>query len=67
MSNLVDRPQQERTFDAIVVGSGISGGYAANLGLQPGDFIRQVNGVRITTTAQLAQVLLMANELMFAD
>jgi Do/DeqQ family serine protease len=35
----------------------ISGGYAANLGLQPGDFIREVNGVRITTTAQLAQVL----------
>jgi choline dehydrogenase-like flavoprotein len=29
MSNLSARPREERTFDAIVVGSGISGGYAA--------------------------------------
>src|ERR1700754_2849195 len=29
MSNLGTRPKAERTFDAIVVGSGISGGYAA--------------------------------------
>jgi S1-C subfamily serine protease len=34
--------------------SGISGGYAANVGLQPGDIIRAVNGKTITTTADLA-------------
>ncbi len=40
-----------------VIVSAIAGGYAANLGLQPGDFIRQVNGQKIESTAQLAQVL----------
>jgi Do/DeqQ family serine protease len=40
-----------------VIVMGISGGYAANLGLQPGDFIRQVNGQAITSVAQLASVI----------
>ncbi|HEY3797353.1 MAG TPA: Do family serine endopeptidase [Caulobacteraceae bacterium] len=35
----------------------VTGGYAANLGLQPGDFIRQVNGTAITSVAQLMTVL----------
>jgi Do/DeqQ family serine protease len=34
--------------------SGIWGGYAANVGLQPGDIIRAVNGRTISTTADLA-------------
>jgi Do/DeqQ family serine protease len=40
-----------------VVVTGVSGGYAANLGLQPGDFIREVNGTPIGTVASLASVL----------
>jgi Do/DeqQ family serine protease len=40
-----------------VVVTGVSGGYAANLGLQPGDFIREVNGAPISTVASLAAVL----------
>jgi Do/DeqQ family serine protease len=40
-----------------VVVTAIGGGYAANLGLQPGDFIRQVNGERIQTTRQLAEMM----------
>jgi Do/DeqQ family serine protease len=40
-----------------VIVTAVSGGYAANLGLQPGDFIRQVNGQPIATVAQLAGVL----------
>ncbi|MEJ0064191.1 MAG: PDZ domain-containing protein [Caulobacteraceae bacterium] len=37
-----------------VVVTGVSGGYAARLGLQPGDFIREVNGAPISTVASLA-------------
>jgi Do/DeqQ family serine protease len=40
-----------------VIVTGIAGGYAGNLGLQPGDFIRQINGVAITTVAQLVAAL----------
>jgi Do/DeqQ family serine protease len=40
-----------------VVVTGVAGGYAGNLGLQPGDFIRQINGVAITSVAQLATTL----------
>jgi Do/DeqQ family serine protease len=40
-----------------VVVTAIGGGYAANVGLQPGDFIRQVNGQRIQTTRQLAELM----------
>ena len=39
-----------------VVVTGVAGGYAASF-LQPGDFIRQINGQNITSTAQLAAVL----------
>jgi Do/DeqQ family serine protease len=39
-----------------VVVTGVAGGYAASF-LQPGDFIRQVNGQTITTVAQLGAVL----------
>jgi Do/DeqQ family serine protease len=35
----------------------VRGGYAANLGLQPGDFIRAVNGQTIQTVAQLLGIL----------
>jgi Do/DeqQ family serine protease len=40
-----------------VVVTSVAGGYAANLGLQPGDFIRQVNGVAIDTVGQLTGLL----------
>ena len=40
-----------------VVITAISGGFAGNLGLRPGDFIRQINGTKIETTAQLVEVL----------
>src|SRR5580698_7057725 len=40
-----------------VVVTGVSGGFAANLGLQPGDFIREVNGAPISTVASLAAAL----------
>jgi Do/DeqQ family serine protease len=40
-----------------VIVTGVAGGYAANLGLQPGDFIRQINGQPITSVAQLVTVL----------
>ena len=40
-----------------VVVTGITGGYAANLGLQPGDFIRQVNGTSVGTVAELVTAL----------
>ena len=40
-----------------VIVTSIAGGYAANLGLQPGDFIRQVNGQSITSVAQLVSVI----------
>jgi Do/DeqQ family serine protease len=40
-----------------VVVTAVSGGYAANLGLQPGDFIRQVNGRQVSTVAELMSVL----------
>ena len=36
----------------------IDGGYAQNIGVQAGDFIRQVNGQAISTTADLAAALL---------
>ncbi len=39
-----------------VVVTGVAGGYAASF-LQPGDFIRQINGQTITTVAQLAGLL----------
>ena len=39
-----------------VVVTGVAGGYAASF-LQPGDFIRQINGQNITTVGQLASVL----------
>ena len=35
----------------------VAGGYAVNLGLQPGDFIRAVNGAPIATVAALAAAL----------
>jgi Do/DeqQ family serine protease len=40
-----------------VVVSSVAGGYAESLGLQPGDFIRQINGQSIQTVAGLAAVL----------
>jgi S1-C subfamily serine protease len=40
-----------------VVVTVISGGYAATLGLQPGDFIRRVNNQPVTTVAQLTAAL----------
>jgi S1-C subfamily serine protease len=40
-----------------VVVTSVDGGFAANLGLQPGDFIRSVNGTPIATVANLAAVL----------
>ncbi|HTX48860.1 MAG TPA: Do family serine endopeptidase [Caulobacteraceae bacterium] len=40
-----------------VLVTSVQGGYAANLGLQPGDFIRQVNGVQIATVGQLTGLL----------
>ena len=39
-----------------MVVTGVAGGYAASF-LQPGDFIRQVNGQTITTVGQLATLL----------
>ena len=39
-----------------VVVSSVAGGYAASF-LQPGDFIRQINGQNITTVGQLAALL----------
>jgi Do/DeqQ family serine protease len=39
-----------------VVVTGVAGGYAAGF-LQPGDFIRQINGQNITTVGQLATLL----------
>ncbi|HZZ89144.1 MAG TPA: Do family serine endopeptidase [Caulobacteraceae bacterium] len=36
-----------------VVVSAVGGGYAARLGLQPGDFIREINGTPISTVASL--------------
>ncbi len=35
----------------------IDGGYAGTIGLQPGDFIREVNGRKIAETADLAAVM----------
>jgi len=35
----------------------VNGGYAVNLGLQPGDFIRAVNGAPVATVAALAAAL----------
>ena len=40
-----------------VVVTGVSGGYAARLGLQPGDFIREINGAPISTVASLAAAI----------
>jgi Do/DeqQ family serine protease len=40
-----------------VVVTGVAGGYAARLGLQPGDFIRQINGTPISTVASLVGAL----------
>jgi Do/DeqQ family serine protease len=40
-----------------VVVASVGGGYAANLGLQPGDFIRQVNGRPVATVAELLSTL----------
>jgi len=40
-----------------VIVTAIAGGYAANLGLQPGDFIRQINGQPITTVAELVSAI----------
>jgi Do/DeqQ family serine protease len=39
-----------------VVVTGVAGGYAASF-LQPGDFVRQINGQNITSVGQLATVL----------
>jgi S1-C subfamily serine protease len=39
-----------------VVVTGVAGGYAASF-LQPGDFIRQINGQNITSVGQLATLL----------
>jgi Do/DeqQ family serine protease len=40
-----------------VVVTGVTGGYAAHLGLQPGDFIRGVNGTPISTVSSLVPLL----------
>jgi Do/DeqQ family serine protease len=40
-----------------VVVTAVGGGYAANLGLQPGDFIREINGRKIATVTELLTVL----------
>jgi Do/DeqQ family serine protease len=41
----------------------LGGGYARAIGLQPGDFIRQVNGRKIATTEDLAQAVAAASPL----
>ena len=58
--NLSPAVAQDLNLDAFV-GRGvlvtkIGGGYAANIGLQPGDFIREVNGRAVNTVADLATV-----------
>ena len=40
-----------------VVVTAVSGGYAANLGLQPGDFIRQINGTQFSSVSLLVGVM----------
>jgi Do/DeqQ family serine protease len=40
-----------------VIVTAIQAGYAANLGLQPGDFIRSINGTAVNTVAGLAAAL----------
>jgi S1-C subfamily serine protease len=40
-----------------VVVTAVGGGYAANLGLQPGDFVREINGRKVGTVAELLTVL----------
>jgi S1-C subfamily serine protease len=40
-----------------VVVTAVAPGIAANIGLRPGDFIRQVNGQAVATTAELQAVL----------
>jgi S1-C subfamily serine protease len=35
----------------------IDQGFAAQLGLQPGDFVREVNGQKVSTTADLAKII----------
>ncbi len=35
----------------------VDGGFAAQVGLQPGDFIRQVNGRRVNSSADLAEAM----------
>jgi len=40
-----------------VIVTAIQSGYAANLGLQPGDFIRSINGTEVNTVAGLAAAL----------
>jgi S1-C subfamily serine protease len=40
-----------------VVVTKVAGGYAAQIGIQAGDFIRAVNGRRVSTTAELASAL----------
>jgi Do/DeqQ family serine protease len=40
-----------------VIVTAITGGYAARLGLQPGDFIRSVNGLPINTVAGLSATI----------
>jgi Do/DeqQ family serine protease len=40
-----------------VIVTAVGGGYAVSLGLQPGDFIRQINGTPVGTVAQLRAAL----------
>ena len=60
--NLSPAVADELGLDPFAAGSGVliakvEDGVAANLGLQPGDLIKQVNGKPITSTAQLQSVL----------
>jgi Do/DeqQ family serine protease len=56
--NLSPATAQEYGVDPFVAQgvlvTAIDGGYAQNIGVQPGDFIRQINGQKIETTADLA-------------
>ncbi len=40
-----------------VLVTAVAGGFARQIGLQPGDFIREINGAKIVSTAALAEAL----------
>ena len=62
VANLSPAVADQLGLDPFDAGSGVmitkvEDGVAANLGLQPGDLIKEVNGVAIKSTAQLQGVL----------